>query len=111
MPRPERPLDPSAGPKEYFAYDLRQLRFGAGQPSYKQLAERAHYSRTSLSEAAGGRAFPSWEVTRAFVLACGGDEDAWQRRWAQTERALTDCSSPTSVEDALVLASSGRQGW
>lgn len=54
------------------------------------MSEHAHYSRTVLAEAAGGRTFPSWEVTRAFVLACGGDEQEWSRRWAETERLLAN---------------------
>lgn len=59
------------------------------------MAEHAHYSRTVLAEAAGGRTLPSWEVTRAFVLACGGDEHEWLRRWTETERALVNGSDET----------------
>ena len=32
MGRPERPLDPSAGPVARFAHDLRQLRQGGSRP-------------------------------------------------------------------------------
>jgi Helix-turn-helix domain len=86
MPRPERQLDPSTGPREGFAYELRQLRHAAGSPTYQRMAERAHYSRSALSEAAGGHTFPSWEVTRAFVLACNGDEHYWAERWAAAQQ-------------------------
>src|SRR5690349_10739941 len=99
MPRPERPIDPSAGPRERFAYELRQLRRASGNHTYEKLAEQSHYSRTALSEAAGGRSFPSWEVTSAFVRACGGDPRQWATRWAATERALTESPNgdkPTS---------------
>jgi hypothetical protein len=85
MPRPERPLDPMAGPRELFAYELRQLRKAAGSPTYQQMAEQTHYSRSALSEAAGGRTFPSWDVTRAFVLACNSDEREWEQRWAAVQ--------------------------
>jgi len=34
-----------------------------------------------LSDAASGRKVPSLAVTLAFVKACGGDEDEWERRW------------------------------
>ncbi|WP_328710334.1 helix-turn-helix domain-containing protein [Microbispora hainanensis] len=81
MGRPERDLDPGEGPVQAFAVALRRLREEAGSPTYRALAERAHYSPTVLSRAAGGRVFPSLEVTLAFVRACGGDEDAWARRW------------------------------
>jgi hypothetical protein len=94
MPRPQRPLDPAAGPRERFALELRDLRSAAGTPSYEQMASLVHYSRTALSEAAGGRSFPSWDVTRAFVQACGGDEDRWAIRWAAAETALRAAQGP-----------------
>ncbi|MEU8354463.1 hypothetical protein AB0C27_00505 [Nonomuraea sp. NPDC048882] len=53
--RPERVLDPDNDPLHRFAHELRQLRVKAGQPSYRELAKRAHFSVTALSEAAGGR--------------------------------------------------------
>jgi hypothetical protein len=86
--RPERPIDPDAGPRERFAYDLRLLRQHAGQPSYRELAKRAHYSDTTLSVAAAGTALPSLEVTLAFVAACGGDVEEWSRRWHAVDAEL-----------------------
>jgi hypothetical protein len=86
--RPERPIDPDAGPRERFAYDLRLLRQQAGQPSYRELAKRAHYSDTTLSVAAAGTALPSLEVTLAFVAACGGDVEEWSRRWHAVDAEL-----------------------
>ena len=50
---------------------LRELREHAGRPSYRQLAQLAHYSHTALSQAAAGRCLPSLAVTQAFVRACG----------------------------------------
>lgn len=81
MPRPERPLDPDTGPLTQFAADLRKLREKAGRPPYRALAKRAHYSSTTLSDAAGGHAFPSLGVTLAYVEACQGDRCAWESRW------------------------------
>lgn len=52
VPRPERPLDSDGGPVQRFAADLRRLRREAGNPGYRQLARRAHFSVTSLAEAA-----------------------------------------------------------
>lgn len=72
-----------------FAVALRRLREDAGSPTYRALSERAHYSATVLSRAAGGRVFPSLEVTLAFVRACGGDEDAWARRWHRVSEEIS----------------------
>ncbi|MEU8028243.1 hypothetical protein AB0C13_06335 [Streptomyces sp. NPDC049099] len=81
MPRAERPLDPDTGPLTRFAAELRKLRDTAGRPPYRLLAKRAHYSSTTLSDAAGGRTFPSLSVTLAYVEACRGDRRAWEARW------------------------------
>ncbi|KAA2254652.1 AAA family ATPase [Solihabitans fulvus] len=81
MGRPERPLDPASGPVAAFAMDLRELRQGAGNPSYRELAQRALFSPSVLSTAAGGLGLPTLRVTLAFVEACGGDQAGWERRW------------------------------
>ncbi|MFF4432813.1 hypothetical protein ACFYZ4_27090 [Streptomyces sp. NPDC001513] len=81
MPRPERPLDLDSGPLTRFAAALRKLREAAGRPPYRSLAQRAHYSSTTLSDAAGGHTFPSLAVTLAYVEACQGDRRAWEVRW------------------------------
>ncbi|MGW2425283.1 nSTAND1 domain-containing NTPase [Streptomyces sp. NPDC001709] len=81
MPRTERPLDLDTGPLTRFAADLRKLREAAGRPPYRALAQRAHYSSTTLSDAAAGRTFPSLNVTLAYVEACQGDRRAWEARW------------------------------
>jgi energy-coupling factor transporter ATP-binding protein EcfA2 len=71
-----------------FAADLRLLREAAGRPSYRRLGGDAHYSATTLSEAAGGRRLPSLEVTIAFVRACGGDVAEWEHRWREVSIAV-----------------------
>jgi tetratricopeptide (TPR) repeat protein len=80
MGRPERPIDPEAGPLQRFAYELRQLRKAAGL-DYRHLGRQAHYSSTTLSEAAGGEKLPSLEVALAYAEACGGDRQAWKADW------------------------------
>lgn len=40
-----------------------------------------------LAEAAAGRRCPTWEVTEAFVLACGDDPARWKERWEKTHDA------------------------
>ncbi|MFF3868959.1 helix-turn-helix domain-containing protein [Micromonospora sp. NPDC001898] len=84
MARQERPVDPTAGPVQALAYELRKLRVEAGNPTYRQLARSAGYGATTLSEAAGGTRLPTLEVLLAYVGACGGDPDEWRRRWHET---------------------------
>jgi hypothetical protein len=101
MGRAERRVDPAAGPVQRFAYELRHLRQAAGNPSYRRMAERAHYSPSSLSEAAGGRVFPSWGVTRSFVIACESDPQGWAPRWQATAHEIT---SATALEVTSAVA-------
>lgn len=81
MPRPERFLDPDAGPVQSLAADLRALRRQFGNPGYRQLADRVGYSVSALANAAGGRQLPSLAVTLAFVQACGGETAGWEQQW------------------------------
>ncbi|MEU6823323.1 hypothetical protein ABZ921_22035 [Streptomyces atriruber] len=81
MPRGERPLEDDGGELTGFASDLRRLREKAGSPPYRRLARDAHYSSTTLADAAGGRRLPSLPVTLAYVRACGGDVAVWEARW------------------------------
>jgi tetratricopeptide (TPR) repeat protein len=78
-----------------FASRLRVLRSECGQPSYRRLSELAHCSFASLSAAAAGRRFPTWETTRGYVTAClrhagrAAEIDLvlaqWRRLWEDTE--------------------------
>lgn len=99
MPRPERPVDPSAGPVQQFAADLRKLRGEAGNLPYRTMALRTYVSRASLSAAASGHRLPTWEVARAYVRACGGDEREWHDRWL-TVRAEVSPPPPPSPAPA-----------
>ncbi|AYV32452.1 hypothetical protein EES41_37455 (plasmid) [Streptomyces sp. ADI95-16] len=101
MGRPESPINPADGPLQRFAHELRVLRRTAGNPSYRMLASRANYSGTSLSEAARGIALPSLDVTLAYVGACHGDIERWEKYWLSTEAELS--VAPTHEDPA--------QGW
>ena len=90
MGRPERPVDQHSGPIAELAAQLRRLRDGAGRPSYRELARRASFSTTVLSEAAGGRTLPTLPVVKAYVRACGGDVDEWEERWRQLAAQLSE---------------------
>ncbi|MDX3841480.1 WD40 repeat domain-containing protein [Streptomyces europaeiscabiei] len=86
MGRPERPLDPAAGPVQRLAHELRELRRTAGSPSYRAMAEgAAGFSATTLSQAAAGERLPSLAVVLGYVRACGGDPGAWEPRWKEAE--------------------------
>lgn len=101
MPRPERPIGASDGPVQRLAADLRHLRAKGGSPPYRELAKTAHFSKATLSAAAAGHRLPTWEVTSAYVRACGGDVDAWRLRWqdARSELGLPpDTRQRTHVE-------------
>ncbi|MBB5896048.1 hypothetical protein ACFFS4_24945 [Kutzneria kofuensis] len=102
MPRAERPLELDGSALAEFAADLRKLREQAGRPPYRELAARAHFSHTTLSDAAGGRRVPSLAVTLAFVRCCGGDAAEWERRW-RALRAELDARS-AAPDDAVAGA-------
>jgi tetratricopeptide (TPR) repeat protein len=86
MGRPEAPLDAREAPLREFAGRLRRLREESGGRSYRQLARQANFAAPTLARAASGRSLPSWEVTRAYVIACGGDPDLWYQAWASAAR-------------------------
>ncbi|AIS02510.1 PD40 domain-containing protein [Streptomyces glaucescens] len=96
MGRKEKPLDPDAGPVQRFAADLRALRVEAGSPTYRAMAQRTEYSAPALSQAAAGEKLPTLAVTLAYVAACGGDTDDWEKRW----RAVTEDLAAVPREDA-----------
>lgn len=100
MGRRERPLDPDAGSLQRFAFELRQLRSVAGQPGYRELSRRAHYSITALAEAAGGQTLPSLAVTLAYVQACGGDRQVWETRWRELAEELALANADPADPDA-----------
>ena len=77
---------------ETFATALQRVRRDAGL-SYRQLADRAHYSHPHLIRATNGRQLPSWEVTAAFLTGCGVPPDLlpiWHRRWDDASRDPRD---------------------
>lgn len=88
MPRRERPLESGDGLLLEFAAGLRQLRQKAGNPTYRRLAEQAHYSISTLSSAASGQRLPTLAVTLAYVRACEGDLEEWEQRWREAAERL-----------------------
>jgi len=88
MGRPEKAVDPTRGPVQRFAHELRQLRRQAGERTYREMARRVHYSVTVLSDAARGERAPSLDVTLAYVRACDGETGDWSRRWWRLQEEL-----------------------
>ena len=101
MPRPERPVDPAAGPIQAFAAELRKLRQAAGSPKYLQMARLTGRSRPALAEAAGGDHLPTWDTVQAFVTACRGDVVRWRIKW---EEAKQQVDPPTQVRNVTSAA-------
>ncbi|MEU7873552.1 helix-turn-helix transcriptional regulator [Dactylosporangium sp. NPDC049140] len=112
MARLETPVDPSTGPLQSFAYELRKVRAAAGNPTYRALAKTAGYSATTLSEAARGERRPTLDVVLAYVGACHGDVEQWRRRWhaldeppdATADVAPEETNTPNVRRRVLVAA-------
>src|SRR5262245_58555222 len=100
LPRPERPLDDSNDAIAELAGGLRRLREKAGSPRYRDLARLAHYSASTLSEAASGRRLPSLQGTLAYVRACDGDPEEWETRWRHVAGDVPRDPAPDGDETA-----------
>ncbi|MGQ4457900.1 ATP-binding protein [[Kitasatospora] papulosa] len=97
--RRERPLDPQAGPLERFALALRELRERAGL-TYTEMADAAHFSASTLSQAAAGHRLPTLPVLLAYVRACGELPGPWVKRWERLEHeaaASEPVQSPAAI--------------
>jgi len=92
---------------EAFAAALQLLRRHAGL-SYRQLADRAHYSHPHLIRATSGKQLPTWEVAAAYLTGCGVPADlmpVWRRRWENASRDPRDIV--ILLENAETLAQLG----
>jgi transcriptional regulator with XRE-family HTH domain len=106
MPRVEKELSCANGfAVTAFAAELRRVRAGTGLP-YRTLAQRAHYSHSSLVRAARGDNLPTWEVAKAFLGACGipaGHLPQWQRLWTVAVQLTRTAQLGLQVELAVCL--------
>jgi hypothetical protein len=91
--RKENPIQ-DTGPVGQFATRLRERREKViPRPGYRGLAKLCHYSHSVLAEAAAGEKLPTWEVTEAYVRACGADDEEagnWHAYWLETRQAVQD---------------------
>lgn len=104
MPRVERALE-GDGALTAFAAELRTLRQKAGSPPYRRLAAIAHYSATTLADAAGGQRLPTLAVLLAYVRACNGDVAEWERRWHVLAASLAEERRQGSADGAATAES------
>ncbi|GLZ16449.1 hypothetical protein Acsp04_66840 [Actinomadura sp. NBRC 104425] len=89
MPPRPRALDPG-DPRQRFALELRDLHRRAGKPLQQALAEKLHWSHTTLSVIFNGHRFPSWEQTKALVKVLGDDPADWLERWQRADREINE---------------------
>ncbi|MFJ7904518.1 helix-turn-helix domain-containing protein [Streptomyces sp. NPDC096198] len=61
-----------AGPAAVLARALSQLQRASAKP-FRRLAEDTDISASYVSRVLSGKRCPSWKITRALTLACGGD--------------------------------------
>jgi transcriptional regulator with XRE-family HTH domain len=97
MTRRESPLDPAAGALESFAHELRVLRDTA-RLTYRELADRSGFGRSTLADAASGRTLPTLDVVLGFVGACRGDQDEWAARWREVKASLSTTRARQATE-------------
>ncbi|HWD83374.1 MAG TPA: helix-turn-helix transcriptional regulator [Kribbella sp.] len=92
---------------EEFAAALQRVRRNAGL-TYRELAERAHYSHPHLIRATNGKHLPTWEVAAAYLTGCGVPNDLlplWHRRWLAASRDPRDIAG--LLDDAETLEELG----
>jgi len=100
MGRNEAPIEP--GPLFEFATGLRALRRAAGSPPYRRLQRTAGFSASALADAASGRRLPTWEVTAAYVRACGGELSGQSRNAHAMSASPTDSQSAVTIYNPLI---------
>ncbi|MFD9740907.1 substrate-binding domain-containing protein [Umezawaea sp. NPDC059074] len=79
-------LNPDGPPAEAFAYRLVKLRDEIGLTT-AQLAAMTDYSEADLAEATSGRELPSWELTAAYISACGDNPEQWRPWWDHARKS------------------------
>ncbi|WP_327267255.1 hypothetical protein OG233_30570 [Streptomyces sp. NBC_01218] len=114
MPRTDAPVHPQATPQlERLANSLRQVKDDSGL-SYRALADAAHYSTASLSQAASGRKLPTWPITWGYVQACDPDADQehWHALWESAAQAQAELAAArdaqTAEEESAPIPEQGR---
>lgn len=81
---------------EAFQGTLRELHQRAGEPSYREMSTRAHYSASTLCRVLSAPKPPSGTSTMGFVYACRGDLKHWGAQWIAMQEALRSGTTVTS---------------
>ncbi|MFE0449098.1 helix-turn-helix domain-containing protein [Streptomyces fungicidicus] len=128
MGRPEKPVDHTVPALGALAEHLRAMRQDAGL-TYRQLAERTHYSAAQLKRAASGERLPTYELVLSYARGCCVPwvrktewdrmqatnlyEEAFQavRRNRIEARASTVLPKPEYVRDQADLSGAMRDAW
>lgn len=105
--RKPKPLDLADGPAARFAWELRCLRQQAGNPTFSEMAKRALASKSSLSAAARGEQFPTWEAAEAFVRAVDGNVDRVRALWKVAAREVHGISPCPPEAAGAIRGNSG----
>jgi hypothetical protein len=75
----------------YFDRDHRVFLDDRFSGTCRVMAALCHFSHSVLAEAASGKIMPTWPVVKAFVQACGADDDEvqnWETYYLDTQRAV-----------------------
>jgi hypothetical protein len=87
---------------------LRAAKHRAGL-TYDQLAIHALCSKPSLAAAAAGSRCPTWNVTSAYLTACGEDPDSLHPLWEEADTAdRKSRAKPPRTQLAMVRPLRGR---
>jgi hypothetical protein len=88
MGRKEKPIE-DTGPIGRFAQKLRDRRPPGA--TTRSMAGTTHYSHSAMADACSGRKLPTWDVTHAFLAACGADETEmaeWRQEYDRTRESV-----------------------
>jgi hypothetical protein len=88
------------------AQGLKDLRRGAGTPTYEAIRARARQARYDVAKSAlctadKGTTMPTWPVTAAYVVGCHGDPKEWYERWKAAHAAHTRSSAAAPVPSPI----------
>ncbi|HWO68724.1 MAG TPA: substrate-binding and VWA domain-containing protein [Umezawaea sp.] len=105
-------LNPDGPPAEAFAYRLVKLRDEIGLTS-AQLAAMTDYSEADLAEATSGRELPSWELTSAYISACGDNPEQWRPWWEHARKSAAPVAAvpPPAASTGLRFSTGPAARW
>lgn len=76
---------------------LRRVRRDAGDPSYRTIANKIHYSSTTITRILRGDYVPTWQFVEQFLRVCGVDAAKIDGEWKAEWVAIADLANPMPV--------------